>query len=169
MPATTDALIMLYVDTESIIELDPTDKSQDNLDAIADCCFISSNNTDSASTPEEPGSPSSRRNFTTDLYSNSQIAWVGAVQNIIDNPNDYVLISDIIPTTDDIKIKIGPKQPNSGNGNPGSGDTHIDGIVKSSHGGLGSQTIYSIIFTVCHNGTPPKDGYQIDPKLNMKN
>lgn len=173
MPATTDALIMLYVDTATIIGLDPTDTSQANLDAIADCCILSSNNTDSQSPTEGSNDPNSRRNFETDLKNNSQIAWVGAVLDIGNNLNDYVLISSIVLTQDGIGIVLGNPQPGNipGRGmQPGSGDTHIDGIVRQNPppGGNGSETEYKLIFTVCH-GQNVKDGYQIDPKLKMNN
>ena len=175
MPATTDALIMLYVDTAAIIGLDPTDTSQTNLDAIADCCILSSNHTDPQSPTEGSNDPNSRRNFETDLKNNSQIAWVGAVQDIENNRNDYVLISDIVivPSQDGIGIIKGNPLPGDRPGRgfqPSSGRTHIDGIVRQNPppGGNGSVTEYKLVFTVCH-GQNVKDGYQIDPKLKMNN
>lgn len=169
--ATTDALIMLYVDTESIINLDPNDTSQLNLAAIAERCILASNHNDSANVPEGPGNPQSRRNFITDIKQNSQICWAGAVQKMETLPNDYVLVTGITPISDNIGIIVGNKVPENTQYNgwqPGSGDTHMDGMVRINQqpGGPNTEYNYTIFFTVCHGDTVKKN-YRIDPKMRM--
>ena len=165
MPATTDALIMLNVYTASIIQLDPSDTSQENLDSIAVCCFISSSHTDANSPPEGPDNPNSRRTFITDLKPDSQIAWVGAAQNITNYPKSYVLITDIILNNNPGGIIIGAKIPTPAK--PVTyGDTHIDAKVNPGNFPVNSYIEYKIKFTVCHEGTI-KDNYPIDPKMRM--
>jgi len=163
MPATTDALILLYVDTANIPKPAPSDPADNS---ILEHVFLASNNTDPNTPPESPSAPSGKTTFKTDLKSNSQIAWVGAVQDISNQQNDYVLINSITLNNDNIGIilrdKFGGKNPNQA----GSGDTHIDGIVRNNPGPAGSETTYTINFSVCHNGTVT-DGYQIDPKMRM--
>jgi hypothetical protein len=166
MPATTDALIMMYVDTANIGSYYP--QTPANTNNVLDCVYIASNHTDSGSPSESPGAPGGKTTFITDLKSDSQIAWVGAVQSITTWPNDYVLISGIALNNDGIGITLrckfgGGKNPNQS----GSGNTHIDGVVKNNPGGTGSITDYTITFTVCHNGNV-MDGFQVDPKLIMK-
>ncbi len=164
MPATTDALIIMYVDTASIVAYYP--QTDSNTTNVLDCIFIASNTTDPGSPTENPSDPGGKTTFITDLKSNSQIAWVGAVQQISTYPNDYVLINSITLNQDNIGIiirsKFGGKNPNQS----GSGDTHIDGIVKNNPGGTGSLTDYTINFSVCHNGQV-YDNFKVDPKMKM--
>ena len=166
MPATTDALIILYVDTVNIPVPAPSGSSDPS---VLDHVFIASNHTDSASPPQSPTTPGGKTTFKTDLKSNSQIAWVGAVQDIMNHKDDYVLISGISiqPSQDGIGIVTGDGQP-VGNNHPGSGYTHVDGMLRKNPppGGPGCETIYTIHFSVCHNGVVT-DGYQIDPKMRM--
>ena len=135
----SDALIMLYVDTYAIQNYlnDPTNEG------IIDCVFISSNWTDTLSPTET-----------------SQIAWVGAVKDIVTYPGHYVLIDGITFEQNDIGINLN-RQEN------GSGYTHIDG---NSYGGRSGTTTYTINFSV-GLGQGSNDlykGFQVDPQLRMK-
>ena len=153
----SDALIMLYVDTYAIQNYlnDPTNEG------VIDCVFISSNWTDTLSPTETSfTNPNGKTSFITDVNSRSQIAWVGAVKDIVTYPGHYVLIDGITFEQNDIGINLN-RQEN------GSGYTHIDG---NSYGGRSGTTTYTINFSV-GLGQGSNDlykGFQVDPQLRMK-
>jgi hypothetical protein len=137
---TTDVLIMLYVDTVNI--KNATDPSQ-----VEEYVFLSSNHADPSNPTQSPTNPSTEDNFTTDLKSNSQIAWVGAVQNMsaTNLNNDSVFITSIVLKTDNIGI-------NQRDNQQGSGNTHRDAVVRNNHGPVGSITNYTNNFRVWNAG-----------------
>ncbi|SEL92703.1 hypothetical protein SAMN04488008_10727 [Maribacter orientalis] len=148
-PETTDVLIMLYVDTVAI-------QSNPN---VLDCVFISSNWTDPNTPTQTPTDPFGKSDFITDVHSDSQIAWVGAVMDIANNNDHYVLVSNIVLKEDQIGINV--RNPLAG---PGAGRTHMGGNVNN--GAKSGITTYTINFSV-GSGTTIIGDYSIDPKLKM--
>ena len=73
--------------------------------------------------------------------------------------NDSVFITDIELKTDNIGI-IKRNKVN------GSGNTHIDAVVKNNPGGKDSMTTYTIKFRVWNNNSFVGD-FSIDPKMKM--
>jgi hypothetical protein len=147
MPYTTDAIIVLYVNTANIINYNNSQTTE-----VKNCVYLGDNQGDI--------DPADKSNFTTYLSGNSQIAWVGAVQNITPGLTDYVLISSITFKTDqnNIGITLRPKQN-------GSGDTHIDGFFTGNKTS-GTFTNYTINFSVFRGGQ--EYTYSIDPQLKMR-
>jgi len=148
---------MLYVDTVNIQSVtDP------NGDDVLNYVFISSNWTDDQSPTESPTGPDGKKTFITDVKSNSLISWVGAVQDIVHNRNDYVLIKNIELVSDGIGIQV---KNDVNQRSQGSGDTHIDGkVLPTARKG---STTYKISFSV-GRGTEIIGDYSIDPQLKMK-
>ncbi|MGB5355069.1 MAG: hypothetical protein WBN11_00095 [Eudoraea sp.] len=156
---TSDVLIMMYVDTVNIKNYVP--QTSENTSNVADCVFLSSNHADPDNPTQNPTDSTARTNFTTDLKGNSQISWVGAVQNMsaTNLNNDSVFITGITLKTDNIGIKLRQKQD-------GSGDTHIDASLKNNHGSDGTETDYTISFRVWNAGSYVGD-FTVDPKMKM--
>lgn len=151
-PITTDALIVVYVDTANIPAGPVTDLSH---------VYLGDNQKD----PEK----TDPRAYVTQLQQNSQIAWFGAVMDIKSNPNDYVLVTGITMTDDKIGITIRDKNGGRGKSGAGSGDTHIDAIPTAVNSPKKMST-YTISFTVRHynpDGSYVDKQCTIDPKLNM--
>lgn len=146
MPSTTDALIVLYVNTTDIIQYSNSQKPQ-----VLSCVYLADNQGDI--------DPADKTEFTTKLSGNSQIAWVGAVMNMAVDLLDYVLINDITNISGGIPIQKRPKQN-------GSGDTHIDAFNTGNKPPSGSITSYTLNFSVFVGGQ--EHVYSIDPQLKMR-
>lgn len=149
MPYTTDALILLYVNTANIINF-----TNDQTQQVLGCVYLADNQGDI--------DPDNKSNYTTYLSGNSQIAWAGAVLNMTPGLKDYVLISDITFKSgkNGIGIQKRPKQN-------GSGDTHIDAFFTGNIPS-GTETDYTISFSVFRDGDTVGKDYSIDPKLIMR-
>ncbi|WP_445382955.1 hypothetical protein [Robiginitalea sp. IMCC43444] len=154
-PDTTDALIVLYVDTVGIQQYidNPADPK------VLEHVFISSNWTDSDSPNQTLTGQGGKTTFQTDIQRNSQLAWMGAAQDIANNQDHYVLITGIemYPNQDPIGITLRNRET-------GSGNTHIDGFVSGGNKGI---TSYKINFSVGVADQIVGDFY-VDPQLRMK-
>lgn len=154
---TTDVLITLYVNTVDIQQYinDPTNPG------VLQNVFIASNWTDANSPTETLTGTDGKTTFITDVQGNSQISWVGAVEDIQNNQSHYVLITEVDVVTDNIGINIRNKES-------GSGDTHIDGLVNARPGvGSGATADYKISFSVGVGGNIVGN-FSVDPQLRMK-
>jgi hypothetical protein len=139
-----DTIITLYVNTSEIINYDKKDQKEvDRLIILAD------NHRDL--------DPKSKEDFTSKAPKKSKLAWVGAVMNIEENPQDAVIIT---------KIKLQKsKTPiiELYDSKHGAGKTHVDGFIKK--GKLGDVQGYRIHFLV-ESGDQQKK-YKIDPKIRI--
>lgn len=139
-----DTIITLYVDTCKIWQYSNKKKDKEK---ILGCVLVCDNHYDPPGTVD----------FTSNITSNSKLAWVGAVINILSNPEDFVIIDEIKPRKGkDSFIKIL-------DGDDGAGTTHKDGFVGDP--GDCDPEEYKIKFSVYSGGKRKK--YSIDPKIRL--
>lgn len=142
-----DTIITLYVDTAKIITYSANCKKKKNMKKIDDCILLGDNHND----------PAGGIDFTSKISKKSKLAWVGAVMNISENQEDFVIIKKIILKSKKSIIKLNPPKQ-------GAGTTHIDGSVASPKSGTEEE--YRIKFLVSSYGT--EKTFCIDPKIKMR-
>ena len=137
-----DTIITLYVDTKKIIAL----KEKPSKEEVMDCILIGDNHND----------PPKKEDFVSKIHEKSKLAWVGAAMHILENKEDFVIVTKIGVNKDKSIIKIN-------NDSKGSGKTHKDGYVKKAK--KGAEEEYSIYFLVNSGGVERK--FKIDPKIRI--
>lgn len=137
-----DTIITLYVDTQQIMKVDVKLEK----DKFLKCILIGDNHNDIPKKEE----------FLSRVREKSKLAWVGAAMYIMENVEDFVIVTKIVVNKKKSIIKIN-------NDSKGSGKTHKDGYVSKAK--LGSEEEYRIHFLVNHKGVEKK--FKIDPKIRV--
>ena len=140
-----DTIITLYVDTAMVITFDPKKTG----DEIWNYLIMGDNHND----------PPKKEKFVSNVRKNSKLAWIGAVMDIMNNKEDFVIIKKIIPhqkkkNKSIIQILDSKK---------GAGTTHIDGFIKKAK--YDDVEGYSIKFLVSSGGK--EKTFRIDPKIRV--
>jgi len=156
-PATPliNTLVTMYVNTA----IDPLTEAN-----IKDNVWFADTNGDITDDNDNQGNVS---NYTTMVTGQGNITWVGAVQDIRNNPNDYVLITDVvIKPGNPGKISISKEpSPSQGIGN----NTHVSGRVTGNHNL--TPFGYTIKFTVgrvdSSGNRTTSNELNIDPRIQI--
>lgn len=105
-------------------------------------------------------------NYLTEITKNGNITWTGAVQDIPNNPSDYVLIQNITISNGNqskMNINLEPSSPAGGN------ITHVNGRVNGNPSPLPFKyTINFRVGKIDSNGIRSWNDFQIDPRLIIK-
>ncbi len=145
----SDTIITLNVDTVGVA----TDSGSPGFN-IDNYVIFSDSNSD----VESSGDPA---DYVTSVDKGAEVTWIGAVQDITNNPQDYVIVTAITK-------KPGANNKDILTGN-GTGTTHVDGMAKGSF--VSGQEEYTVSFTMVHVTNDQAPGLAwtgtIDPKLQM--
>lgn len=154
MPATplTNTLITMYVNTA--VSLTPTNIEENVWFADTDGDIINNNG-------------GNVENYLTEVTKNGNITWTGAVQDIRNNPSDYVVIQNVTISNGNqskININLEPSSPAGGN------ITHVNGRVTGNQSPLPFKySIYFRVGKIDSNGVRTWNDFKIDPRLIINN
>ena len=154
MPATplTNTLITMYVNTA--VSLTPTNIKENVWFADTDGDIVNDHGGNVA-------------NYVTEITKNGNVTWTGAVQDIRNNPSDYVLIQNITISNGNqskVNINLEPSSPANGN------ITHVNGRVSGNPSDPlipFKYTIYFRVGKIDSNGLRTWNDFEIDPQLRM--
>jgi hypothetical protein len=137
-----ESIITVYVDTQGIILLDKKSSQEEIMKHI----LIGDNHNDQPK----------KDKFTSNIREKTKLAWVGAVIQILDSDQDFVIIKKIIVKKKNSMIKIYDSKR-------GAGTTHKDGYVGKAK--KEAEEEYSIRFLV--SSGDEKKLFKIDPKIRV--
>ena len=105
-------------------------------------------------------------NYLTKVTKNGNVTWTGAVQDILNNPSDYVLIQNIVISNGNqskVNINLEPSTPANGN------ITHVNGRITGNASTTPFEyTINFRVGKIDSNGLRTWNDFEIDPRLIIK-
>lgn len=144
MKTMKNTIITLYVDTCKIWKYSNKKKDREK---VLDCVLLCDNHQDAPGTGD----------FMSNVTPKSKLCWVGAVINILSNPEDFVIIDKIEPA-------LGPKSfIKALDPDEAAGGTHIDGYIDGDD--ECDPEDYTVKFSVYSRGKRKK--YTIDPRIRI--